>query len=211
MKYLIRLVLACVVLGIVSSCVESLNDSPYNLTCSIDKTIAPDSVSLFLLEDDYNRVYKVATVAVDSAAGAFLFDGQIEKPCVAFFKFSNDSTPFYFVLEQGETLVNITPHSVTVTGDENNHEYFGFLKQRAALLAARRVVLERYRNTVTSDSLISMSIEHKFLAQDSLLADSLERITLAAINRGTLSSRIILERYVNELRPEYLKKVTNGR
>ena len=78
MKYLLRLVLACAALSMVSSCVESLNDSPYKLTCSIDKTLAPDSVSLFLLEDDYNRVYKVATVAVDSATGAYLFDGQIE-------------------------------------------------------------------------------------------------------------------------------------
>ncbi|MBQ9584935.1 MAG: DUF4369 domain-containing protein [Muribaculaceae bacterium] len=211
MKYLLRLVLACAALSMVSSCVESLNDSPYKLTCSIDKTLAPDSVSLFLLEDDYNRVYKVATVAVDSATGAYLFDGQIEKPSVAFLKFSNDSTPFYFVLEQGETQINITPRSVTVSGGDLNHEYFGFLKQRKALLAARRAVLDRYRSTVTSDSLISMSIEHKFLAQDSILADSLERITLAAINRGSISSRIILERYVNELRPEYLKKVTNSR
>ena len=211
MKYLLRLVLACAALSMVSSCVESLNDSPYKLTCSIDKTLAPDSVSLFLLEDDYNRVYKVATVAVDSAAGAYLFDGQIEKPSVAFLKFSNDSTPFYFVLEQGETQINITPRSLTVSGGDLNHEYFGFLKQRKALLAARRAVLDRYRSTVTSDSLISMSIEHKFLAQDSILADSLERITLAAINRGSISSRIILERYVNELRPEYLKKVTNSR
>lgn len=211
MKYLLRLVLACAALSMVSSCVESLNNSPYKLTCSIDKTLAPDSVSLFLLEDDYNRVYKVATVAVDSATGAYLFDGQIEKPSVAFLKFSNDSTPFYFVLEQGETQINITPRSVTVSGGDLNHEYFGFLKQRKALLAARRAVLDRYRSTVTSDSLISMSIEHKFLAQDSILADSLERITLAAINRGSISSRIILERYVNELRPEYLKKVTNSR
>lgn len=211
MKYLLRLVLACAALSMVSSCVESLNDSPYKLTCSIDKTLAPDSVSLFLLEDDYNRVYKVATVAVDSATGAYLFDGQIEKPSVAFLKFSNDSTPFYFVLEQGETQINITPRSLTVSGGDLNHEYFGFLKQRKALLAARRAVLDRYRSTVTSDSLISMSIEHKFLAQDSILADSLERITLAAINRGSISSRIILERYVNELRPEYLKKVTNSR
>ena len=211
MKYLLRLVLACAALSMVSSCVESLNDSPYKLTCSIDKTLAPDSVSLFLLEDDYNRVYKVATVAVDSATGAYLFDGQIEKASVAFLKFSNDSTPFYFVLEQGETQINITSRSVTVSGGDLNHEYFGFLKQRKALLAARRAVLDRYRSTVTSDSLISMSIEHKFLAQDSILADSLERITLAAINRGSISSRIILERYVNELRPEYLKKVTNSR
>lgn len=211
MKYLLRLVLACAALCMVSSCVESLNDSPYKLTCSIDKTLAPDSVSLFFLEDDYNRVYKVATVAVDSATGAYLFDGQIEKPSVAFLKFSNDSTPFYFVLEQGETQINITPRSVTVSGGDLNHEYFGFLKQRKALLAARRAVLDRYRSTVTSDSLISMSIEHNFLAQDSILADSLERITLAAINRGSISSRIILERYVNELRPEYLKKVTNSR
>ncbi len=211
MKYLFRLVLACLAMAVTTGCVESLNGSDFKLTCSIDKSLNTSEVSLFLLEQEYNRVYNVATAKLDSATGNFIFEGQIESPCVAFLKFDNDSTAFFFVLEQGESSISIAPGRVMVQAGEGNHEYFNYLKHRNALLASRREVRNRYLKAAAPDSLIKLDVEKKFLAQDSVLADSLERVTLAAINRNTLASRIILDKYVNELRPQYLKKVVHGR
>jgi hypothetical protein len=153
----------------------------------------------------------VSTVALDKSKGVFLFEGQIESPQVAFLKFSNDSTPFYFVLEKGETVISILPNSTVVTAGNLNHEYLSFLKQRNRLLAAKNDVFKKYLSSVSPDSVIDVNTEKLFLAQDSLLADSLERITLEAINRGSMASVIIRERFVNQLRPEYLNKVYKKR
>ncbi len=211
MKYLLWSILTFVAVSMFTSCVESLNDSYYKISCSIDKSLGTDSVSLFLLQDEYSGLYHVSTVALDKSKGVFLFEGQIESPQVAFLKFSNDSTPFYFVLEKGETVISISPNSTVVTAGNLNHEYLSFLKQRNRLLAAKNDVFKKYLSSVSPDSVIDVNTEKQFLAQDSLLADSLERITLEAINRGSMASVIIHERFVNQLRPEYLNKVYKKR
>lgn len=209
MKYLLHILLISLFFGFSTSCVEQLNDTQFKVSCTIDPSLHTDSVSLLMFEDLYNRVYHFASVSIDSSSGAFIFEGQIERPCVAFLKFDNDTIPFFFVLEKGETAISINSKGVVVTAGELNHEYFSFLKSRMLLQASRRALYSRYLTLASPDSIVNIQKEREFVTQDSLLADSLDRITLDAINRGSLASRIIFDRFVNELSPYYLKKIVN--
>lgn len=205
MKNLLSIVIVVATLWITTGCVERLSDSHYKVECSIDKSLRTDSVALFLLEDAYNRVYHASTVGLDSASGAFVFEGQVEQPCVAFLKFSNDSTPFYFVLEHGESHIAIGTNGVVFTGGNLNHEYFDYLKTRGSIMATRKALHSQYLQLAAPDSIVNIEQERQFAQQDSLLADSLDRVTLAMINRGNQASRIVLERFVNTLSPASLK------
>ena len=75
------------------------------------------------------------------------------------------------------------------------------------LQALRRGLHNQYLALASPDSIVNIQKEREFVTQDSILVDSLERVTLDAINRGTLASRIIFDRFVNELSPSYLKKI----
>ena len=207
MKYLLHFLLISLLLGFSTSCVERLDDTHYKVSCTIEPSLHTDSVSLLLFEDAYDRLYHVASVELDSASGTFVFEGQIERPCVAFLRFDNDTIPFFFVLEKGETEIYITDKGVVVTAGDLNHEYFSFLKSRMHLQASRRGLHNQYLALASPDSIVNIQKEREFVTQDSILVDSLERVTLDAINRGTLASRIIFDRFVNELSPSYLKKI----
>lgn len=207
MRHLLRIVLTLVAIWSMTGCVEWLNDTQYRIECLIDKELRVDSVSLMLLEDSYNRVCHVSTVGLDSAAGAFLFEGQIETPCVAFLKFDNDSTSFFFVLEHGETQVTIGTNGVVVNAGDLNHEYMTFINQRNSLLGQQMALKREYLALAAPDSVVNIKQEQMLARRDSILADSLERMTLDAINRGTPASRIIYDRFVSTLRPVYLHKV----
>ena len=209
MKLFTRLIFLAVAAFSMAGCVQWLNHTHYRLECTISPSHAPDSVSLMLLQNEYEGVYHVATVGLDSASRAFVFDGQIEEPCVAMLKFSNDTaSSFLFVLEPGEVKVAINESGVVVNGGAINHEYFTYMKQRNDIAAQRKVLRQQYLSMAAPDSTVNIAKERMLAQKDSLLADSLERITLAAINRGTPSSRIIYDRYLSSLRQSYLQQVT---
>ncbi len=207
MRYLAQISLTFVTFLVMTGCVEWLNNTQYRLVCIVDKELGVDSVSLMLLEDSYNRVYHLATEGLDSASGAFVFEGQIETPGVAFLKFDNDSTSFFFVLEHGETNVTIGSRGVVVKGGEINHEYITYLNQRNSIISEQKAIWQNYMSLTANDSLVNIEQEQKLARQDSVLSDSLERITIEAINRGTPASRIIYDRYVSSLRHNYLRKI----
>lgn len=190
-----------------TGCVESLSNRDFSVVCHIDEAVRPASVSLFTFQQEYAQVSKIGTATLDSATGAFVFEGQIERPMVAFLKFDNDTVPFYFVLEPGETLARIGAGSVTLSGGEMNHKYFDFLKQRNGITAARAQLREQYLNAVAADSTIDVEVERQFVAQDSILADSLDNITVDMINENTQVSRIVFDRFVNTLSQHSLSKV----
>lgn len=207
MKRLSRFFIFAFVLIMMTGCVESLDKTRYRLECRIDRQLGTDSVSLMLLNQAYNAVYHVATVATDSAAGAFIFEGQIEQPCVAFLKFNNDSTPLLFVLEQGDTQITIGANSLVITGGDLNHEYMAYLKDRKQLQGKRRMLHNEYLAALAPDSTISVDVEQQFLKRDGMLTDSLENITVEAINRNDLVSAIILDRFINTLSSKNLQKI----
>ena len=211
MKTLTRLFSIFIILSALTGCVESLSNSAFSVTCTIDKSLGTDSVTLLLLEEDYNRLYSMGTVAADSATGIFRFEGQMEKPCVALLKFSNDSTPFFFVLEQGNTAINIGTGTTTIEAGEGNHSYIDFLKRRNSLEAQRRQLRNNYLQMAARDSIVDIKEEALMAQRDSILADSIDRITVAAINQGTPAARIIFDRFATTLSPTHLHNINKER
>lgn len=207
MKGLLRIVMACVVIGVMSGCVEWLDNTRYQVLCSVDKSLRVDSMSLMLLEEQYGKLKLVEAMGADSVSGAFLFEGQIEQPCVAFLKFRNDSTPFFFVLEQGETMINIGSQGIMVTGGELNHEYFDFLKQRRRIISARHDLKSQYLRMAAPDSIVNIAAERELAMKDSILVDSLDNITVDCINRGGPVSLIVFDRFANSLSRNNLLKI----
>ena len=209
MKQLLQLLFAFFALMAVTGCSQQLNHTSYRLECTISDELAPDSVSLMIFNNCYGKMAcHLATVARDSTTGAFIFEGQIEQPCVAYLKFDNDSTSlFLFVLEQELSNISISGKGLMISAGELNHEYMGYLKKRQAMIAAREQVREEYLKLAAPDSVISIAQERQFMQRDSMLCDSLQRITLAAINRDNPASRIIYDRYVETLSRHYLRQV----
>ena len=207
MKFLSRLILIAAAVAMLAGCVESLDKSQYRVECKISPELGTDSVSLMLLMEDYNSVYRVATVGRDNESQAFVFEGNIEDPTIAYLKFSNDTTPMIFVLERGLTQIDISPNGLVVSGGDANHEYMTYLKARKALINDKKSLHQEYLGHVAPDSTIDVAVEKQYLTRDSLLTDSLERITVDAINRGTVVSRIIFERYVNTLSRKNLQNI----
>ncbi len=207
MKFLAWLIIVCATSATLTGCVESLDGSHYVIDCKIDESIAPDSVSLFILDENYNRVLKVNTVALDSTSRAFHVEGNVQQPCVAYFKFSNDSTPFYFVLEPGESLVEIGSNSVIVQAGDYNHQYFTYLNRRSKLLAQRKQVMQDYLSALGPDSLIDIETERELLVRDSLIGDSMRQLTVEMINSRGPVARIVRERYLNTLSRASVSKI----
>lgn len=194
-----------------TGCVERLSKTEYHVECNIDKSLNVDSVALIVHEDSYDKLKLLSRVSVDSATGAFIFDGQIEKPCVAMLKFDNDSNAFMFVLEPGETLINIAASGVVITGGELNHDYMSYLKHREAIMDERMELLKNYRQLAAPDSMVDIDNERHMVMQDSILADSLDRVTVSCINRADAVGRIVFDRYVNTLSPRNLSRINTAK
>lgn len=206
MKQLSQLIVLLLFLAIITAC-GGRDDTYYRVECNVASELGVDSVSLMLVKEDYGSVYNAGKVGVDNTLKVFVFEGQIEEPCVAYLKFDNDTTQMLFVLEPGLTQMTIGAKGMTISGGDANREYMAYLKSRNALLAEKRKLQEDYLRNVAPDSTISVDVEKQFLTRDSLLTDSMERITVDAINRGSLASRIILDRYINTLSHHNLQNI----
>ena len=207
MKSLSRLIFIALAMAIVASCVENLDKTHFRVECTVAPELGTDSVSLMLVMDDYNSVRHVATVSRNNAGQPFVFEGNVENPSIAYLKFSNDSTPMMFVIEPGLTQIDISAHGLIISGGEANHEYMVYVKARQSLLTARRSLHQEYLGKVAPDSTVDESVERRYLTLDSVLTDSLERITVDAINQENVASRIIFERYVNTLSRKNLQNI----
>ena len=126
-------------------------------------------------------------------------------------KFDNDSNAFMFVLEPGETLINIAASGVVITGGEQNHDYMSYLKHREAIIDERMELLKNYRQLAAPDSMINIDNERHMVMQDSILADSLDRVTVSYINRADAVGRIVFDRYVNTLSPRNLSRINTAK
>ena len=122
MKFISRLIMAAIAVTMLAGCVENLDESHYRVECKIASELGTDSVSLMLVMDDYNSVYRVATVARDNDSQAFVFEGNVEAPTIACLKFSTDTVPMLFVVEPGLTQIDISPNGMVISGGDANHE-----------------------------------------------------------------------------------------
>lgn len=177
----------------------------YTVTCTLDNELRHDSATLLVLEDEYNKLRVCgASRAQDHV---FTFKGQIERPKVALIRWDNDSTnPFYFVLEAGHINVRIDKGSWRVNGSRENLDYQHFIHQRNDIMNARVAIWQDYLKAADNASL-KQEEELRMVRQDSLLNDSLQRITVERINRGDAVGRIIRERYASQLDQEHMRQL----
>ncbi|MBR5171290.1 MAG: DUF4369 domain-containing protein [Muribaculaceae bacterium] len=201
------LMMIAAAVAMLTGCVDNLDKSHFRVECRISPELGTDSVTLLLLLEDYNSVYRVATVARDSKSEAFVFEGIVEEPAVACLKFSNDTTPMMFVIEPGLTKIDISSNGLVISGGDANHEYMTYLKARKALTDEKQKLHQEYLGQVAPDSTIDDALERQYFARDSLLTDSIEHITVDAINRRNAASKIIFERYVNTLSRKNLQNI----
>ena len=206
MKKISLLITLLPILAIITAC-GGHDGTYYRVECNVASELGVDSVSLMLVKEDYGSVYDAGRVGVDGVLQAFVFEGHIEEPCVAYLKFGNDTTAMLFVLEPGLTQMTIGAKELIISGGDANHEYMTYLKCRNALLAEKRRNHEEYLRNVASDSTISVAVERQYLTRDSVLCDSLERYTVSSINRGSLASKIIFDRYINTISRHNLQNI----
>ena len=175
----------------------------FTVTCQLEGKLHHDSATLLVLEDAYNRL-RVCGNAHDSD-GEFIFQGQTNGAKVALIRWDNDTTrPFLFVLEPGSTNIHIMPGSWRITGSRQNIEYQRFVNQRSSIMNARVATWQEYLK-MAADSSLKRDDELRMVRQDSLLNDSLQRMTVERINRGDAVGRIIRERYGNQLDQEHMR------
>lgn len=177
----------------------------YKVTCIIENQQLHDSATLLVLEDDYNKLRVCGASHISE--GNVTFTGQTDKQRVAMIRWDNDSTqPFYFVLEAGVTAITIKDGSWTITGSPANSEYLHYINQRNEIMNARVTTWQEYLAKAGNSSL-RREDEQRMVRQDSLLNDSLQRITVNRINRGDAVGRIIRERYGSALDQEHARQI----
>ena len=175
----------------------------YRVTCTIDNKLHHDSATLLVLEDDYGQLRVCGVSRSDN--DTFTFTGQTDKPKVALIRWDNDSTnPFFFVLEGGKIDITIRPGSWDIKGSAKNSEYLHYINQRNGIMDSRVATWQEYLN-MAADSSLKRDDEERMARQDSLLNDSLQRITVERINRGDAVGRIIRERYGKQLDQDHMR------
>lgn len=200
----IGILLALLMVGIIMGCESRTSEMGYKVDITLDGDMRHDSAALFLLQDEYGQLLPCGTVAIKN--GTVTFTGQVDQPRAALIRWDNDSTgqPFYFVLESGETHITVTPSSWSATGSPQNATYLRFVNQRNAIMNARVATWQEYLK-MAADSSLKRDDEQRMVRQDSLLHDSLQRITVELINHGDAVGRIIRERYARELDQAHMR------
>lgn len=177
----------------------------YQVTCMLDHKLHRDSATLLVLEDEYNQLRVCGASRI--ANGRCSFTGQTDRPKVALLRWDNDSIrPFYFILEGGETRITINQGGWNITGSPQNRAYQQFIKQRNGIMDLRVATWQEYLK-MAADSSLKHDDEVSMVRQDSLLNDSMQRITVECINRGDALGRIIRERYGQQLDQEHARQL----
>ena len=175
----------------------------YRVNVTLDNKHHHDSATLLVLEEEYNQLRVCGTAQAKD--GTFTFTGQTNKPKAALIRWDNDSVePFYFVLEGGNINVTITSGSWNISGSPQNSAYLYYINQRNGIMDARIATWQEYLK-MAADSSLKRDDEVLMVRQDSLLNDSLQRLTVERINRGDAVSRIIRERYASQLDREHIR------
>ena len=172
---------------------HNASDTDYTVTCRLDGVAQHDSATLLVLEEEYHQLRVCGATHLKD--GACSFSGQVDGPHVAMIRWDNDSVePFFFVLEHGDINITINPGSWSITGSPMNSRYLHYINQRNAIMDARLSTWQDYLKQAADKSL-TRAEDVRLVKQDSLLNDSLLRLTKQHIDRGDVVSSIIRERY----------------
>ena len=186
-------------------CDSGVRQMDYRVTCTLEGKQQHDSATLLVLEEDYNKLRVCGASRLTD--GTVTFTGQIDEPHVALIRWDNDSVqPFHFVLEQGDIHITLKSGSWDITGSPLNSQYLHYINQRNSIMDERLATWQEYLNSA-SDKTLKREDEVRLVARDSVLNDSLQRITVDRINRGDAVGRIIRERYGNQLDQDHKRQL----
>ena len=108
------------------------------------------------------------------------------------------------MLESGDIDITINSGSWNITGSPQNSAYLHYINQRNGIMDARVATWQEYLK-MAADSSLKRDDEVLMVRQDSLLNDSLQRLTVERINRGDAVGRIIRERYARQLDQDHMR------
>ena len=202
-RLIAALLLSLLITGCDSQQTEGLED--YTVTCTLDGKLHHDSATLLVLEEDYNKLRLCATAREQN--GTFTFKGQTDGAKVALIRWDKDTvSPFHFVLEPGDIRLDINVGSWSVSGSAQNAEYLQFINRRNDIMNRRVATWQEYLKAAANSSL-TREEELSMVRQDSVLNDTLQRITVERINRGDAVGRIIRERFAGQLDQEHKRQL----
>ena len=196
MKKIIITVGALLGIGLMG-CDSGSRQMDYRVTCTLEGKQQHDSATLLVLEEDYNKLRVCGASRLTNRT--VTFTGQIDGPRVALIRWDNDTLkPFHFVLEQGDIHITLKSGSWNITGSPENSKYLHYINKRNSIIDERVAIWQEYLK-LSSDKSLKREDEQRLVARDSLLNDSLQRITVERINRGDAVGCIIRERYGDQL------------
>jgi hypothetical protein len=196
MKKIILSVATLLSIGLMG-CDSGSRQMDYRVTCTLEGKQQHDSATLLVLEEDYNKLRVCGASRLTD--GTVTFTGQIDGPRVALIRWDSDSVqPFHFVLEQGNIHITLKSGSWSITGSPSNSEYLHYISQRNSITDERVATWQEYLK-LSSDKILKREDEQRLASRDSLLNDSLQRLTVDLINRGDAVGCIIRERYGDQL------------
>ena len=200
MKKIILSIGALLSIGLMG-CDNGSRQMDYRVTCTLEGKQQHDSATLLVLEEDYNKLRVCGATRMTN--GTATFKGQIDGPHVALIRWDNDTVqPFHFVLEQGDIHITLKSGSWDITGSPMNSDYLHYINQRNSIMDERLATWQEYLKSASGKTL-KREDEVRLVARDSVLNDSLQRITVDRINHGDAVGRIIKERYGNQLDQEH--------
>ena len=192
MKNIVHYIVVFLMLAL-CACSKSCPD--FTVQCSFTD-VKTDSITLFVLEDDYGMMRMAGGVAV--LDGKAQLRGQLDAPVIAMLKINKVDAPFYFILEPGVTTIQFERGCTLVWGGEINHMYADFEQRREQLLQQRVANRKQYMKLVADSSLTQVQ-ELCMMKTDSVLCDSVQRITVNIINGGDLVGKLVSQQYAATL------------
>ena len=175
------------------ACSNTCHD--YTVNCSFTD-VKTDSVTLHVLEGDYDMMRMACAATVVN--GEARLQGQIDAHVIAMLKISGVDQQVYFILEPGVTSMQFNSDCTLVHGGLLNHAYALIEQQRDDLSKQRMANRKQYLKLV-ADSTLTQKQELTMLKTDSVLCDSIQRITVTAINDGGLVGALVRQQYANTL------------
>lgn len=192
-KYFIIFLFCCLALF---SCNENNdkknNNQDYDLVCKIGRDIRCDSLTLWIYEGDYSHVRMLSGGKVKR--GYCNLRGHIEEAKTAFIKLKGDTSTYFFILEPTNQKIIINKNSFKLEGGEKNNILYNYLVTRNNLEKQRTDNQKRYFKAL-KDTTLMRPLERKLFVKDSILTDSIERMTQRRLNSHDVIRPIIIQKF----------------
>lgn len=184
------------------------SDGAFEVTVSLHNgRVLTDSATLVVVDDDYGLLRVLGGSRLQDSC--FTFTGHSAVPRIAYVDFVTDSLPcqFYFILEPGKIGIELQPGSWIITSAQSGNRQLQLFFNKYQHLEREREALWQHYRQMAADSTLTWEKERAALHADSVLQDSMQRITIDRINQGDLVSRLVKQRMMQTLTHESLKQL----